>query len=82
MQDVETERIIRHRLEAWPVADQLWSQWYLDQEINDRGVKVDTQMALAAVRMNNELRDKLIEKAIRLTSISNPNSVAQLKSYL
>lgn len=82
IQDVETERVIRHRLEAWPVADRVWEEWFEDQRINDRGVKVDIQMAIQAVRLSEKHSQKLTDEAIRISGLSNPNSVSQLKGFL
>lgn len=38
-QDVEAELAIDRRLSRFPVPDAIWEEFYLDQEINDRGMK-------------------------------------------
>ena len=39
--DVEAEMEIDKKLSRFPVPDFLWEEFYLDQEINDRGILVD-----------------------------------------
>ena len=82
VQDVETERVIRHRLEAYPVPEVEQKAWERDQEINDRGIMIDRQLAEAAVHMANAERDRLTQEAVNITRLDNPNSVAQLKDWL
>ena len=40
--DVEVEQSIQNRLAKFPVPEEIWSQYRLDQEVNDRGVALDT----------------------------------------
>ena len=47
--DVEAELEIDRRLSRFPVPDFLWKEFYLDQEINDRGILVDMQLADKAI---------------------------------
>lgn len=56
--------------------------YILDQKINDRGVSVDTQMALNAIDIDNRFKAEVNEKLKELTGLVNPNSVAQLKKWL
>ena len=80
-QDVEVERAIRKALAYAPPA---WERglWALDQEINDRGVKVDRELVENAIRCDGAHRGKLTAEAIRLTGLGNPNSVQQLSRWL
>ena len=43
-QDVVTERAVRKALEAWPLPEHEWKLYALDQQINDRGVRVDKKL--------------------------------------
>lgn len=37
--DVEVEKAIQHKLRNFPVLDMVWEEYWLDQEINDRGAR-------------------------------------------
>ena len=39
--DVEVEMAIQERLSKYPVPDSVWSEYFIDQEINDRGIALD-----------------------------------------
>lgn len=80
--DVETEMAIEHRLEAFPVPDDLQKQWETDLRINARGVAVDLDLVDGALAIDAAERERLEQEAIRLTGLDNPNSVAQLKDWL
>ena len=41
--DVVTEMEIQKRLAGYPVPEDVWEQYHQDQQINDRGIKVDTR---------------------------------------
>ena len=51
-QDVVAELAIDERLSRYPVPAAVWEEFYLDQEINDRGIAVDTDLADAALRID------------------------------
>ena len=80
--DVEAELEIDRRLSRFPVPDFLWKEFYLDQEINDRGILVDMQLADKAIRLDAEAKAKLTAEMQRLTGVENPNSVYQLLDWL
>ena len=50
--------------------------------INDRGVKIDTELVQQAIACDLMLSDAMSKKAYELTGLENPNSVSQLKSWL
>lgn len=81
-QDVEVEREIRQKLEAYPMTDKELEMWFLDQKINDFGVKVDTALVKNAIQCNEDYQKELLMEAFHLTRLENPNSPAQLKSWL
>lgn len=82
IRDVEAEREIAHRLASHPVPDEEWRVWHMDQRINDRGVRIDRDLAEAAVTVAEQNAEALTDELIRLTRLENPNSVAQLKAWL
>ncbi len=80
--DVEAEMQIHEKLKKCPVPDRVWEEYWLDQEINDRGIRIDTDFVKQAVKMDESARAKLTAKLHALTGLENPNSVQQLKSWL
>ena len=81
-QDVEVERAVRDQLAKFPTSDEEQALWCLDQEINDRGVRVDRTLVREAIKADDRVRERLEAEAIKLTGLENPNSVAQLKRWL
>lgn len=80
--DVEVEMSIQKRLAAFPVPDFVWEEYRLDQEINDRGISVDTRLIENAIAFDEHSKSELLERLQNLTNIENPNSAAQLKKWL
>lgn len=80
--DVGAELEIDRRLSRFPVPDFLWKEFYLDQEINDRGILVDMQLADKAIGLDAEAKEELTAEMKRLTGVENPNSVYQLLDWL
>ena len=80
--DVETEMAIKDRLKNYPVPDFVWEEYFLDQEINDRGILIDRTLVENAIRMDEISREKLIAEMKEKTGLDNPNSVQQMKEYL
>jgi len=82
VRDVDVEREI-DRMTDWLTVPSWERKLYsVDQKINDRGVLVDTALAREACRINAIVTARLTEEAMRLTGLSNPNSVSQLKDWL
>lgn len=82
LQDVRTERDIRKRLEMFPMPDREWDFYHMDQRINDRGVRIDTELVEKAISCDLMLSEEMSKRAYRLTGLENPNSVSQLKGWL
>ncbi len=80
--DVETEIEIQKRLSKFPVPDEIWHEYHLDQEINDRGIKVDMDFVKQAIAMDEMSRTKLMNQMQEITELDNPNSVQQMKDWL
>ena len=81
-QDVEVERAIRKRLEAFPIAESEQRLWVLDKRIAARGCRIDRELAGNAVRFGERFTAEKTAELKRLTGLENPNSVAQLKEWL
>ncbi|MGN0576967.1 MAG: DNA polymerase, partial [Ruminococcus sp.] len=80
--DVEAEMEIDRKLEKFPVPDFVWEEFYTDQMINDRGIAVDMKLAMSAIRIDENVSEKLSREMCRLTGVENPNSVYQLLDWL
>lgn len=81
-QDVVTEREIENNLKAYPVPAQEWDAWHLDQVVNWEGTKVDTDLVRGAIQLANGAARKFTREIRELSGVENPNSVAQLKSWI
>ena len=81
-QDVETERAIRKALEKYPLPEQEWAYYALDQQINDRGVRVDKQLVKNAIAADAVFAQAACQRAKELTGLENPGSVMQLHGWL
>ncbi|MCA0590238.1 DNA polymerase [Clostridioides difficile] len=81
-QDVVVEREIRNKLSKYKTTEREIKLWYLDQRINDTGIKVDTGLIENAIECDKRYTEKLTKEAIKITGLNNPNSPAQLKKWL
>jgi len=82
IRDVDTEKEIQCKLMKFPVPDFIWEEYNLDQEINDRGIKVDLDFVNRVIALDEKVRTKLMSELQILTELENPNSVVQLKGWL
>ena len=82
LRDVETEMSIQDRLRKYPVPEEVWSQYHLDQQINDRGIGVDRTLVRGAIGIDKRSREELTARLQELTMLDNPNSVQQMKDWL
>lgn len=80
--DVETEMGIKARLAKFPVPDFVWNEYHIDQEINDRGVRLDMDLVEKAITIDTRSRTELTAAIKKLTGLENPNSVQQMKRWL
>lgn len=81
-QDVEAEREIRNKLSRYEITEDEKRIWDLDQEINDRGINLDIDLALKAIDCDATYSKRLEDEAREITGLNNPNSPAQLKKWL
>ena len=82
IRDVETENTIRKQLLKWRPDYSEQKLWSLDQRMNDKGVRIEPLLAKNAITIGNAYRDELIAKCKQLSGLDNPNSTAQIKSWL
>ena len=80
--DVEAEMGIQQKLSKFPVPPQVWEEYDIDQEINDRGDRIDMELVEQAIQMDARSRQELTDAMKRMTALENPNSVQQMKQWL
>ena len=80
--DVEVEMAIQQRLQKYPVPEQVWEEYHLDQEINDQGIAIDLELAKQAVALDAKSRESLMAALKERTGLENPNSVLQMLGWL
>ncbi len=82
LRDVETEIAIKEKLAKFPVPNNTWEEYGLDQTINDRGIALDMGLVHQAIDMDNSSRSQLTHQMREMTELDNPNSVMQMKQWL
>lgn len=80
--DVVAESTIRRKLLRYPILEEEWALYEIDQIINDRGKPVDVEFVKNAIWMADRRRNELVTQLRDLTSLKNPNSPAQLLPWL
>ena len=80
--DVEVERTIYNRIVRWRPDYSEHKLFVVDQTINDRGIGVDLQLAENAIRIGNDYKAELMDRAVEISGLSNPNSSEQVKAWL
>lgn len=82
LRDVETEMGIQQKLAGFPVPNEIWDEYHLNEEINDRGIGIDMDFVEGALFMDSKSKKNLTETMQEMTNLENPNSVQQMKNYL
>lgn len=82
IKDVDVEKAIRRKIAFYNMPEKERLLWAIDQRINDRGVKLDKKLVKKAVEMDIEVRKHLMDEAVRITGLENPNSVSKLIYWL
>lgn len=80
--DVEVELAIKQKLLKFPVPDTVWSEYHIDQEINDRGIMLDMGVVENAIAFDEKSKSSLMASMQNITNLDNPNSVVQMKQWL
>lgn len=81
-QDVEVEAAIQEALRSREPGPDVWTEYWVDQAINDRGVGLDTEFIQAAETTAQHHLNASLREAQQLTRLDNPNSVMQLRDWL
>ena len=81
-QDVISMRDNIYRLgKGFPSAEE-YEAWITATRINDRGIKIDTDLAGAAHRQYEANKKRDLARVKEITGLDNPNSVQQFKGWL
>ena len=80
--DVDSEDEIATKIAKFPVPEQEWKLWHLDQRMMNKGVMVDRELVNAAIECDGIFKERMTREAIALTGLDNPNSRDQLLSWL
>lgn len=80
--DVEVEQSIQQKLAKFPVPDFVWEEFWIDQEICDRGIAIDRKMVEEAIALDEISKNELSKIMREMTALDNPNSVMQMKQWL
>ena len=81
-QDVVTEMEDYRRLSAYPVPGWVQDDWVIDYELNRRGIQLDMDLVRGALAIDDQHKTELVEKAIQITGLTNPNSRNQLLTWI
>lgn len=80
--DVLSEREIFYKLEKYVIPDIERRIYILDQNINDRGILIDLELAESAITVDNIYTEILLSNAKKLTGLENPNSPVQIRNWI
>jgi DNA polymerase len=81
-QDVVTEEAVKRRLISYPVLDDEWSFYELDQLINDRGMPLDFAFVTNVIAMSQRRQTELTDEMREICGVKNPNSRDQILQWL
>lgn len=79
--DVEAMRAVAYKLPADLIPGWLWSEWHIDQRVNDRGMYIDMPLVRAAVAASKNAIENADLTVQRLTG-GKVSSVGQLDGML
>lgn len=65
--DVEAMREVWRRLPNWNDTPAFWAEWHIDQDINDRGMRIDLGLASCAIEASAEVAEKSNATVQRIT---------------
>lgn len=82
LRDTEVEHAIYNLLAGTKVTETERQVESLDARINERGIGIDLDFAAKAIAMDDAFKAEHLEQMKRLTGLENPNSLAQLKTWL
>ena len=80
-QDVVAEMAVRAKLHEGFNATEA-RLFNLDQRINSKGIKVDMDLVRRIIEDSEKIAEQNMQRAKELTGLANPNSIAQLLSWV
>lgn len=80
--DVEVELFVKQKLDRFDVPDWEMDLYALDQKINDRGIRLDIDMVLNSIKIDEELIDLSTIRYKELTGFDNPNSIKDIRQFI
>ena len=80
--DVETEMEDYKHLASFSVPTEVQNDWVIDYELNRRGILLDKDLYKGAIAIDDENRQRLLQRAVELTGLDNPNSREQLLTWI
>lgn len=82
VQDCEAERAQRRLLIRYPVPEDEWELYELNEQINDRGLPVDLVFVRHAIEMSARRKRELTDQMRKICGLDNPGSIQQLLPWL
>lgn len=80
--DVEVEQEIYNKLQKYPMPEEEWCRYCVDQRINDNGVRLEQTMVDNIVQMYPLMVQEMKEECETITGGVNLNSIVQLKEWI
>lgn len=81
-QDTVAERAIKNKLKSFPLPDNEWEMFFLDQEINDRGIALDSELVNGGSTLSTKIKEDYLKQLQDMTGVENPNSRDQILPWL
>lgn len=82
IQDVYAEMAAAEKLRDYPLPLDEVELWHIDQEMNDKGVQIDTEFINRCLEMKVIAQKKVRSELSQLTGLANPNSPKQFGEWL
>lgn len=80
--DVEVERHIMHALRGFKLPEREMRGWYLDQKINDCGLKINLDLVNNALKIAEQEKTDILNNLAEKTGLANPNSNPQMLAWI
>jgi len=82
IQDTRAQQEERRKLKDFDLPKQEWKNWFLSENINDRGLFVDMDLVNGATQVVEREQDRLETELKSLTGVNNANSRNQILEWL
>lgn len=81
-QDVKAEVAIFDRLKKFPISQKEHELWCLDQQINDTGIRIDTDLVNHILAFSKKYSEDLQEECLQITGGIAISRIAKLKEWI